>query len=83
MVWEGNLGIVTTFCCHNQANVEAFEALCPTSMWLNGAKCGSNDEVYQPYFPQGSFSFPYLDLSTLSGVLHMPNSHSTGYAYTD
>ena len=29
---EGNLGMVTTFWCHDQAKVEASEALCPMSM---------------------------------------------------
>ena len=46
-VGEGNLGLTTTFCHHDQAKAEASKALCPMSMRLTGAKCGFSEEVYQ------------------------------------
>ena len=36
-----------------------------------------------PYMPQGSSCLPYLDISTLSRALPLPNSHQTSYVYTD
>ena len=47
-VGEGNLGIATTFCHHNQAKMGASETpLCPKSMQLVQAKCGCSEEVHQ------------------------------------
>ena len=66
---EGNLDMVTTFYHHNQAKVETFKAL--TALH----QCGSPEPsvvvvrsyTYSPFLPQGSFSFLYLDMTTLSG----------------
>ena len=47
-VGEGNLGMVTTFCHHDQAKVEASEvlsALCQCDS--AGTKCGCSEEVHQ------------------------------------
>ena len=32
-VEEGNMGIMTTFCCHDQAKLEASNALCALHQW--------------------------------------------------
>ena len=56
-VGEGNLGIVTTFCCDNQAKMEAFDALSTLH------QCNSPEPsmvvvrryTNAPYIPQGTF----------------------------
>ena len=65
---EGSLAMVTTFCHHDQVKVEPLEVLSTSAQQdspeLNivGVKIFTNS----PYLPWGSFSFPYLDLTTLS-----------------
>ena len=68
-VGEGNLGMVTPFCCHNQAKVEAFKALSALCQCdsLEPSVVVVRRYTNSPYIPQGSFSFLYLDISTLSG----------------
>ena len=66
---EGNLGMVTTFCHHDQAKMEASDAL------SNLYQCDSLEQsvvvvrryTNTPYIPHGSSCFLYLDVSTLSG----------------
>ena len=65
---EENLGMVTTFCHHDQAKVEPSEVLstllqqdCPR-LSVVVVKIFTNS----PYIPHGSFSFPYLDVTTLA-----------------
>ena len=82
-VGEGSLGMVTTFCHHNQAKVEAFIVL---SILHQCNSLKPNVDVVRrftnsPYLPWRSFGFLYLDVTTHLGVLHPPNSHWTGYAY--
>ena len=71
-VEEGGLGMVTTFCHHDQAKVEPSEVLSTIH------QCNSPEPsivvvkifTNSPYFPWGSFSFPYLDVTTLlAGML--------------
>ena len=67
-VGEGNLGMVTTFCCHDQAKMEASDALSVL------CQCDSRETsvvvvrryTNSPYIPQGSSHFLHLDVSTLS-----------------
>ena len=73
-VREGNLGMVTTFCCHNQAKVEASEALSA----LHQCNCLEPSVVVvrrftnSPYLPWGSFGFLYLYVTTLWGFFICP-----------
>ena len=68
-VGEGNLCMVTTFCCHNQAKVEASDA--PSTLY----QCDSAESnvvvvrryTNTPYIPQGTSCFLFLDMSTLCG----------------
>ena len=68
-VGEGNLDMVTTFCCHNQAKIEASKALSAL------CQCDSPEPsvvvvrrfTNSPFLPLGSFGFLYLDMTTLSG----------------
>ena len=66
-VGEGNLGMVTTFCHHDQAKAEASEALSalhrcnlpePSTVVVQGF-------TNSPYLPQGSFGLLYLGMTTL------------------
>ena len=68
-VGKGNLGMVITFCHHDQVKMEAsdaFSALC---------QCGSPKPsmvvmrryTNTSYIPQGTSCFLYLDMSILSG----------------
>ena len=67
-VEEGNLGMVTTFCHHNQAKMEASNAFSALH------QCNSLEPsvfvvrrfTNTPYIPQGSSCLPYLDMNTLS-----------------
>ena len=66
-VGEGNLGMVTTFCHHNQAKVEASKAL--SALHQHDSPEPSvvvRRYTNSPYIPWGSFSFLYLEMSTLS-----------------
>ena len=56
-VGEGNLGMGTTFCHHNQAKARGFWCtFWPTSTWLTRAKCVCREEVQQnSYIPWGPF----------------------------
>ena len=68
-VREGNLGKVTTFCCHDQAKMEASDALSAL------CQCNSPEPsvivvrryTNTPYIPWGFSHLPYLDMSTPSG----------------
>ena len=45
---EGNLGMVTTFCHHDQAKVEASKALSALCQCdSTGAKSGCSEEIHQ------------------------------------
>ena len=67
-VGEGNLGMVTTFCCHDQSKMEASNALSALH------QCNSPEPrvvvvrryTNTPYIPQGSSLLLYLYVSTLS-----------------
>ena len=68
-VREGNLGMVTTFCHHDQTKIEASEALsalCQHSL-PEPSVVIVRRYTNSSYPPQGSFNFLYLDVSTLSG----------------
>ena len=76
-VEEGNLAMVTTFCCHDQAKVGPSEALSTLLQWDSPKPSIVVDKIFtnSPYLPWGSFSLPYLDITTLSvGTLaaHLP-----------
>ena len=66
-VGEGNMGKVTTFCCHGQVKMEASDAL--SALY----QCDSLEPSVVlvrrytniPYIPWGSSCLPYLDESTL------------------
>ena len=68
-VGEGNVGMVTTFCCHDQSMMEASNALSALH------QCDSPEPsvvvvrkyISTPYIPLRVLLFPYLDMSTLSG----------------
>ena len=68
-VGEGNLGMVTTFCHHDQAKMEAPDSLSA----LHQCDLPEPSMVVvrrytnTPYIPQGTSHFLYLDMSTLSG----------------
>ena len=67
-VEEGSLGMVTTFCCHNQAKVEPSEVL-STLLQQDSPKLSivvMKIFANSPYLPWGSFGFPYLDVTTLA-----------------
>ena len=67
-VGDGYLGMVTTFCCHNQAKIEASDAL--SALY----QCDPPDPsvvvvrryTNTPYILWGSSCLPYLEVSTLS-----------------
>ena len=67
-VEEGNLGMVTTFYHHDQANVESSEALSILCQWDSPKLSVVVVKIFanSPYLPQGSSSFLYLDVTTLS-----------------
>ena len=75
-VGEGYLGMVTTFCHHDQVKMEATDAL--------GALCQCDLQkpsvvvvrqyTNTPCIPQDTSRLLYLGISTLSGVLPPPNS---------
>ena len=66
---EGNLGMVTTFCHHNQVMVEASDVLSalPQHDSLEPGVVVMRRFTNSPYLPQGSFGFLYLDVTTLFG----------------
>ena len=68
-VGEGNLGMVATFYHHNQAKVEASQALSFLHQHdsLEPSVVVVRRYTNSPYVPQGFFSFLYLDMTTLSG----------------
>ena len=67
-VEEGSLGMVTTFCCHDQAKVESSEVLSilheqdSPELSVVVVKIFANS----PYLPWGSSSFLFWDRTTLS-----------------
>ena len=66
---EGNLGMVTTFCCHNQAKMEASNSLSALHQCdsLKPSVVVVRRYTNTPYILWGSTHFLYLDVSTLSG----------------
>ena len=62
----GNLGMVTTFCHHNQAKMEPSDAF--SALWqcdlLEPSVVLVRRYTNTPYIPQGSYLLPYLDGST-------------------
>ena len=68
-VGEGNLGMVTTFCHHDQATMVASDALSSLHQCdsLQPSVVVVRRYTNTPYIPQGTSHFLYLDLSTLSG----------------
>ena len=80
-VGEGNLGMVTTFCHHDQAKMGASDALYALHQCnsLEPSVAVVRRYTNSPYIPQGSSHFLYLDVSTLSGGA----SHWTDYVYVD
>ena len=67
-VGEGNLGMVTTLCCHDQSKMAASDVLSAPH------QCDSSEPsvvvvrryTNTPYIPQGYSCLLYLDVSTLS-----------------
>ena len=68
-VEEGNLGMVTTFCCHNQAKMEATNPLSALHQCdsLKPSMVVVSMYTNTLYIPWGTFHFLYLDVSTLYG----------------
>ena len=68
-VQEVNLGMVTTFCHHDQAKMEASDAL--SALCQHDSPEPSVVVVRRytntPYIPWGTSHFVHLDVSTLSG----------------
>ena len=60
--------MVTTFCHHDQAKVEPSEALSTLVHWDSSELNIVVVKIFtnSPYLWQGSFGFPYLDITTLS-----------------
>ena len=67
-VEERSLGMVTTYCHHDQTKVDPSEVLSTLNLWdfpelsIVVVKIFANS----PYLQWGSFSLPYLDVTTLS-----------------
>ena len=80
-VGEGHLGMVTTFCYHNQIKMEASDGL----FALHQCDLPKPSVVLvkrytnTPYIPQGTSTFLYADVGTLSrGTSSMKFSVSLG-----
>ena len=72
MVEEGSLDMMTTLCHHDQVKVESSEVLSILCQWDSPKLNVVVVKIFanSPYLPQGSSSFLYLDITTLSlGVL--------------
>ena len=68
-VGEGKLEMVTTFCCHDQARMEAsnaLSALCQCDL-PKPSMVVVRRYTNTPYIPWGTFHLLYLDMSTLLG----------------
>ena len=67
-VEEGSLGMVTTFCHHDYVKVEPPEVLSTLVQQDSPKPSVVVVKIFtnSPYLPQGSFSFPYLDVTSLS-----------------
>ena len=67
-VEEGSLGMVTTFCCHDQVKVEPSGVLSTLHQWDSPKLSIVVVKIFDnsPYLPRGSSSFLYLDIPTLS-----------------
>ena len=71
-VEQRSLGMVTTFCHHDHVKVEPLEVFSTLVQWDSPELSIVVMKIFtnSPYLPQGSFGFPYLDVTTLSvGVL--------------
>ena len=75
-VGEKDLGMVMVFCHPDQARIEACDALSAL------CQCDSSEQNVvvrryskTAYIPRGMCSSLYLDMSTFSGMLLMPNFH--------
>ena len=79
---EGSLGMVTTFCHHEQAKVEASEVFSALHQhdFQEPSVIAVKKLTNSLYLPWGSFSFLYPDVTTFFRGMS-PNSHWTGYAY--
>ena len=66
-VGEGNLGMMTTFCHHDQAKMEASEALSALHQQDSPESCVVVVRRFtnSHYLPLGSFGFLYLEVTTL------------------
>ena len=64
----GSLSMVTTFCHHDQANVKSLEVLSILSQQDSPKPSVVVVKIFanSTYLPQGSSSFLYLDITTLS-----------------
>ena len=60
--------MVTTFCCHDQAKAEPTEVFSALVQQESPKPSVVVVKIFtnSPYLPWGSFSFPYLDVTTLS-----------------
>ena len=67
-VEKGNLGMVTTFCHHNQVKMEASDALSALCQYDSPETSVVVVRRYTntPYIPQGTSWLLYLDVSTVS-----------------
>ena len=67
-VEEGSLGMLTTFCHHDQAKVESSEVLSTLHQWDSLRPSIVVVKIFTnfPHLLQGSSSFLYLDVVTLS-----------------
>ena len=68
-VGEGKLGMVNTFCCHDQAKMETSDALSVLHQYDTPVTSVAVVRRYTntPYIPLGTSHFLYIDMSTLSG----------------
>ena len=82
-VGEWNLGMVTTFCHHNQAKMEASDAFSALHLCnsLEPSALIVRRYTNTPYIPGGSSHLPYLHMSILSGGASSTQSHWTSYVY--
>ena len=84
-VGEGNLGMVTNFCHHNQNKMEASDAhLHPMPVWLPRGQYSAGKEIHQnPWHSPRNFSASLLPQHqySLSGVPPLPSCLWTVYVY--
>ena len=66
-VEEGSLGMMTTFCDHDQAKVESLDVHSTLCQWDSPKPSMVVVRIFanSPFLPWGSFGLPYLDVTAL------------------